>query len=280
VSSAHAGHGDVDLAGWLLPLALGAAPLVAYLLTVRTYARRRLRPWRRPRTVAFALGCAALGVGLSPVLDSWAHADLRGHMAQHLLVGMYAPLGLVLAAPVSLLLGAVGPDAGRRIAGLLRSTPVHLLGHPVTAAVLSTGGLVVLYLTPVYARSTQEPLLHHLVHLHLLLAGCLFTWAVAGPDPAPGRPGLAMRTAVLVVSAGAHSVLAKLLFARAGELPVGAGLDPAEVEAAAPWMYYGGDVAELALAAALFASWYRVRQRRRSRTSMPGPGQPVMPVSP
>jgi putative membrane protein len=59
------------------------------------------------------------------------------------------------------------------------------------------------------------------------------------------------------VAGGAHSYLGKLLYARAAELPPGAGHSAAEVEVAARWMYYAGDVVELLLAAALFAAWYR-----------------------
>lgn len=36
-------------------------------------------------------------------------------MARHLLLGMVAPLGLVLAAPVTLLLRVIDPAIGRRI---------------------------------------------------------------------------------------------------------------------------------------------------------------------
>jgi putative membrane protein len=114
-----------------------------------------------------------------------------------------------------------------------------------------------LYLTPLYAASVQHGLLHHAVHVHFLAAGYLFAWSIAGPDPAPRRPGTGVRTAVLVVAAGAHSYLGKLLYAGAGELPPGAGHGTAEMEAAAQWMYYGGDLAELLLATALFAAWYR-----------------------
>lgn len=134
--------------------------------------------------------------------------------------------------------------------------------HPVTAAVLHVGGLGVLYLTPLYALSTQRPLVHALVHVHVLVSGCLFAWSLAGPDPAPRRPGTATRLAVLVMAGGAHAALAKLLYAHAGRLPVGAGHAPADVETAARWMYYGGDVAEVLLALAVLTTWYRAAGRR------------------
>jgi putative membrane protein len=128
--------------------------------------------------------------------------------------------------------------------------------------VISIGGLHLLYLTPLYALTTRSELAHHLLHVHLLLAGYLFAWAVAGPDPAPRRPGMAARIAAVIVAGGAHSFLARLLYARAPQLPPGSGHSAAEMELAAQWMYYGGHLADLALLTALFAAWYRRTGRR------------------
>lgn len=77
---------------------------------------------------------------------------------------------------------------------MLRSPAVHLLGHPAVAAVLSVGGLYVALLVPLPA--------HPVLDLHYLAAGYLFVWSVAGPDPAPRRPGLKVRMVVLVLTAG------------------------------------------------------------------------------
>jgi putative membrane protein len=162
---------------------------------------------------------------------------------------------LVLAAPVTLLLGATTTGTRHRVVRFLAHPVVRLVVHPVPAAALHLGGLFVLYLTPVYAATSRHDAAHQLSHLHVLVAGCLFTWAVAGRDPAPRRPGPWVRLTVLVLAAGAHSVLAKLLYARAGELPPGSGDPVAELRAAAQLMYYAGDLVEVFLAIALFASW-------------------------
>ena len=135
------------------------------------------------------------------------------------------------------------------------------------------GGLYLLYLTPLYDLTQQVPAAHALLLAHLLLAGCLYTWAIAGPDPAPRRPGMVTRLAVLVSAAGAHAYLAKLLYARAGE-PAAHGHHggTAEAETAAQLMYYGGDVAEILLAVMLFAGWYRRTSAVRSRGHVPTAG--------
>ena len=129
----------------------------------------------------------------------------------------------------------------------------------MTALVLNVGGMAALYATPLYAATQASPVLHALVHVHFLAAGCLFTHAVlAGPDPAPHAPGLRTRLNVLFVAIAAHAVLAKLMYGYG--LPRGTAHGPDEVRAAARLMYYGGDLAEGLLAVALFARWYRSRR--------------------
>lgn len=87
--------GDTSLSA---PLLLIAGILIAYLVAV-IRQRRAARNWR---IASFISGIVLLAVAMSPPLVNFAHHDLRGHMIQHLLIGMLAPISLVLAAPVTL----------------------------------------------------------------------------------------------------------------------------------------------------------------------------------
>lgn len=233
---------------------LAAALLPFCLLGLYLAVASREPAWSRGRMCSFAAGTALVAVALSPPLAHWAHQDLRGHMVQHLLLGMFAPLGLVLGAPGTLLLRHLPVSAARRIVALLARKPIRALIHPVTAAVLDIGGMYLLYLTPLFSVMGAHPALHLLVHLHFVLSGYLFTWAIAGPDPAPHRPGFPTRLVVFFLAMAAHATLGKLMY---GYAYPRTSAPLAEVQQAAQWMYYGGDVAELLLAAALFALWFR-----------------------
>jgi len=205
------------------PLAIAAVLGYAALIGL---ARRRERGWPPWRTACWAGGVAVAAVAaLGPVAD---HMDFRAHMIGHVLLGMLAPLLLVLAAPVTLALRALPVAAARRVSAVLRSRAVAAATHPVVAAVLAVGGLWVLYRTDVYAASMRHPTLLLLVHLHVFLAGWLFTAAFVGPDPAPHRARLPVRAAVLVLALAAHDVLAKTLYAHPP-----AGVDPAAAAAGA-----------------------------------------------
>lgn len=256
--AAHSAHVHSPGLSSLIVLLLPALLLVGYLLAA---ARQKQtgQQWSRFRSMSFTAGIGLLVLALVPPMTDFAHEDLRGHMMQHLLLGMFAPLGLVLGAPGTLLLRSIPASSARRLVSLLDTSPVRVLIHPLTALVLDMGGMVVLYLTPLYAWSTEEPALHFLVHLHFLLSGYLFTWSIAGPDPAPHRPGLRLRLAVLFIGTAIHATLAKLMYAYG--YPRDAGHTTEEIQAAAQWMYYGGDLAELLLCIAFFHLWFRTRPR-------------------
>ncbi len=245
---------------WLLP----TLPLGLYLGAVMV----RLRDggqWGVSRVVCFTVGCAQLVLALSPPLMAWAHADPCGHMLQHLLLGMFAPIALMLGRPLSLLLRTLPQHHARRAASLLGSAPMVALTHPITALLLDVGGLYLLYLTPLFATSLDDALLGGWLHLHFLLAGYLFVWSIAGPDPAPSRPGFALRLGVLFAAIAAHGILAKLMYGYG--YPQGTAFSPEQLEAAAQLMYYGGSLAELLLVALLFAA----RPGRRWRAGMLAP---------
>ncbi|WP_340295889.1 cytochrome c oxidase assembly protein, partial [Aquipuribacter hungaricus] len=209
----------------------------------------------------------------SAVAGPAGHAAAHGavaHMVQHVLLGMVVPVAVVAASPLRLLL-ALSPTRSRRpLARVLRSRAVHVLSHPVVAAVPVLVGLHVLLLTPLYAVSLQVGWVHGLVLAHTLLAGTWSALTLVGGDPAPARSSPAVRLGTLAVLAGAHAHLATLLYARAPALPPGAPSSAEELRDAALVLYHAGDAAELLLAAAVVLAWYRAGAGRARRAARPG----------
>lgn len=259
-------HGGAGSSGWalvdgvvVLALAVAAAGYAAGL-----WASRHRSPWPGHRTLLWYAGLAAAGAALLGPLAHAARESFSAHMVGHLLLGMLAPLALVLAAPVSLALRALPVGEARALSRVLRGRWARVATHPVVAGVLDAGGLWLLYTTGLYAAAHSSALLHAVVHAHVLAAGYLFTAAIAGADPDPHRGSFALRSAVLVLFVAAHSVLAKWLYAHPP-----AGVGAADGRAGAQIMYYGGDVADVALLVVFFARWYAAtRPREHAR---PGP---------
>ena len=235
---------------WLTALVAAAV----YLAAVRSSRHRG--PWPLPRTGAWLTGVLIAAVATHLALSP-AGSGFVGHMTGHLLLGMLAPLLLVLAAPGTLALRSLSVVPARRLSSVLRSGPVRVLTHPIPAALLNGGALWLLYGTPLYGAMHVNPLLLVAVHVHVFAAGYLFAFSITGPDPTPHRPSHAVRAAVLLAAIAAHSVLAKYLYAHP---PLGVGA--ADAALGSQLMYYGGDAVELGLIVALGTSWYRSTRPR------------------
>jgi len=132
----------------------------------------------------------------------------------------------------------------RVVVACLQSDLARFLCHPITTLMLNIGGMYLLYGTALYAASLQSPALHHLLHLHFILAGYLFCQAVlGGPDRMAVRHGAGLRLGVLLAAIALHSLLGKLAY---GYLwPVGLQQPAEQVRSAAQLMYYGGDLVEM-----------------------------------
>lgn len=250
-------HHSADGAATVILLIPFALALMLYIAGV-TSELRRGRAWPWHRVMAFAAGVSAAALGF--VVPVTTAGGFTAHTVVHVMVGMLAPLLIVMAAPITLALRALHVTRARRLSRVLRSRIARAVSHPVTAGVLNVGGMWVLYATPLFRTSQESLVVHLLVMTHMLLAGYLFTAALISLDPSPHRAGFGLRMGVLVVALAAHAVLAKQLYADG--MP-GVGL--ADVQAGALLMYYAGDVIDAALAVVLCAQWYRASGRAQLR---------------
>lgn len=255
-----------------LPLVLLGLLTLIYLGAAVHQAAVTKRGWTPWRTSAWIAGAALLSLGLLPQYLPFSAGDLRQHMVQHLLLGMLAPIGLVMAAPITLTLRTAPATVGRVIVRVLRSRTIRLWANPVTALVLNLGGMAALYFTPLYTAMMMNPALHYLVHFHFLAAGCLYTWVIAGPDPAPHRLSVPARLVVLGVAVVIHSIMAQMLYAG---LFVAIPAPADQLRRSAELMYYGGDITEMLLAFALVSTW---RPRRRPLAKLSIHGSPAAVV--
>lgn len=255
---------------------LWLAAAVLYLLAGRVAALKGRPPWPRQRTTAWLGGCGlGLLVTAGPMADA-ARSSFTAHMAVHLVLGMLVPLLLVLGAPVTRILRAVRPRVGRWYCQFARRRPVGVAAHPVTAFLLMTVPLILLYWQGNAVHLIHHPVLGTLLHVHFLAAGILFTYAVVGIDPNPHGTPAWLRGGAIVGAIAAHSVVAKHLYA-SGQVGVGSG-DSGDVRQAAQLMYYGGDAVHLMLLVVFCAQVYRI-SGRRLRTAAPAPRPASAPGS-
>lgn len=227
-------------------LVLGCCALAATLYALGL-ARRR-RPWPARRTLAFALGLAAVAVSLDSGLDLYAAQLASIHMVQHLVLTLVAAPMLAAGAPLTLALSATRGRARARLAAVIGSAPVRALTYPLSTWLLFVGAIVGWHLTPLYELSLREPLLHDLEHLVLLTTAVLFWAQVLRADPLPHPLGPLGRILYLLAAMPAMSVVGVwLVVSRTLRYPAYAGparalgVSPLHDQHVAGVIMWGGD---------------------------------------
>jgi putative membrane protein len=258
--------GDLAL-GWQLDpaaLALVAAAGAAYAVGVRRLARRgrRWSPWR---SAALAGGLAAAVIATQSGIGRYDTEWLSVHLLQHVLLGLVAPLLIVLAAPLTLALQSGGPATRRGLRRALHGRPARLLAHPVVAWCLFGGGLAVIYLTPVLGLAATHPPVHLLVHAHVVASGALFLAVLIGTDPLPRRPPPGARLLVLLVAVPFHAVIGLALLTASAPLAPAAYPDLADQRLAGGLFWGTGELFTLVVAAIIFRQWWVAEQRAAAR---------------
>jgi putative membrane protein len=230
--------------------------LIIYILAVITSSRRR-KQWPLYRTVFWFFGVLCTAAAVVGPMANRAHTDFTAHMLGHLLLGMLAPLLIVLAAPMTLFLRTLNVISARRLSRVLRIWPVRILSDPIVASFLNVGGLWVLYTTDLYVLMQQNILLHVGVHTHIFFAGYLFTVSMIYFDPTPHRTSFVYRSIVLVIALAGHGILPKYIYAHPpSSVPI------AQAETGGMLMYYGGDAIDLILICILCYQWFRATKPR------------------
>jgi putative membrane protein len=259
----HIHHEGASLSADALLALPFAVALVVYLSATALQFRRANRwPWYR--TLLWVIGVVAAASAFVGPVATGAHSSFAGHMTAHALVGMVAPLCVVLAAPVTLALRSINVVPARRLSRLLNSSPARWLTHPAVAAVINVGSLWVLYRSPLYGAAQHSTLLHTVVMAHFLVAGVLFTASIIPVDPAPHRTSYPVRMGVLVIALAAHGILAKTLYANPPT-----GVSAADAEAGSVLMYYSGDIVDIVIITILCARWYAHTGRMIARATPP-----------
>jgi putative copper resistance protein D len=189
--------------------------IVALYIKGVVILKKRGDSWPVGRTISFALGVAVLDFATSGGLGVYALFSFEYHMIAHMVIGMVAPIGLVLGAPITLALrtlpqGRTPEERGVRgmLIALLHSRYSIVLTNPITALALFDGSLFVLYFTDLFGNLMQSHVGHLFMNLHFLLAGYLFFYVIIGIDPNPKKIPHLFRIVILFAAMSIHAFFA------------------------------------------------------------------------
>ena len=173
---------------------------------------RRGDKWPVGRTIAFALGISAVDFATSGGLGLYSHFAFANHMMAHMVLGMIAPIGIVLGAPITLALRTLPLGRNQQESGirgifieLLHSKLSKFYTNPVVALVIFDGSLFALYFTPLFGNIMQGHSGHFFMSLHFLLAGFLFFQVLIGIDPLPRKVPHIAKIIVIFAAMSIHA---------------------------------------------------------------------------
>lgn len=254
--------------------------IVALVITAGLYLwgsgalRRRGDAWSVGRDIAFLGGLATIAVATMSFLGTYDDTLFWPHMAQHMVLSMVAPIFLALGAPVTLALRTLPRRPRRLLTAALRSRVAKIIVNPLVGFALLFGTPFVLYFTGFYAVTLRSDVLHQWLHVHFLLAGCVFFWPLIGVDPVPGRLPHVLRLLLLFVTLPAHAwlgiaimtsntVLAGDYYRSLGRTWGPSLMHDQSIAGGVAWA--AGDLIGLLVVSALFAQWARADEREAGR---------------
>lgn len=194
-----------------LTLALIILAALLYLKGVRILGKRGVK-WPLGRTASFLIGLLIVNYAVNGAIGVYSHFGFSYHMIEHMILGMIAPIALVLGAPITLALrtlptGRNSEEEGPRniLVRFLHSKYAKFMTNPVVALMIFDGSLFVLYFTGLFGTLMGSHLGHLFMNVHFLLAGALFFHVIVGVDPNPNRPPNIVRMVILFAAMSIHA---------------------------------------------------------------------------
>jgi cytochrome c oxidase assembly factor CtaG len=241
--------------------------------------RRRGDAWPLGRTLAFVVaGMGSFFFATASGIGRYDTTLISVHMVQHMILSMVVPLSLALGAPVTLALRTLPARPRRWLLGVLHSRVAKVLSFPPLTLMLYVVSPWALYFSGWYAASLASPLVHELMHVHLVTIGALFFWPLMGIDPLPGRLGYPFRVLLTVLTLPFHAflgvtimgqttLLGKSHYLALREGPMASWLPPPleDQHLAGGILWGSGDLIGLVFFAVLFVQWVRSSFKEAAR---------------
>lgn len=168
--------------------------------------------WPVGRTISFALGISVIDFATSGGLGLYANFAFSYHMAAHMFLGMIAPIGIVLGAPITLALrtlpqGRTSTERGVRgsLISALHSRVGRFYTNPLIALAIFDGSLFALYFTSLFGGMMQSHVGHFFMNFHFIMAGTLFFYVVVGVDPNPRKIPHLVKIVILFAAMSIHA---------------------------------------------------------------------------
>ena len=156
---------------------------------------------------------------------------------------------------------------------LLHSTYMRVLAFPIVSGAIAVANPWALYFTPFYELTLRNVWWHDVNHLHFVIVGCLWTFALIGVDPMP-RVGYPMRMIAVFLTMPFHTFLGLTIMGQQTLIAADWYLDQQRTWGASPAtdqrlaggiLWAAGEVVSILIFIALTVQWARASDREARR---------------
>lgn len=227
--------------------------------------KRRGRRWSPWRTASFLGGMFLVVVAVQSGVAAYDDSVFEIHVVQHLLLMNFAPILMVLGAPVTLALQASSRRTQRGILKVIHHPVVEFVTSPIFVVVLVNLTMLVYFLSPLYQISLEHPLFHDYTHLHFLVSGYLFWSVVIGLDPSRWRLSYPAKLGMLAVGIPVNAIMGiALTGARISIAPK--FHDLADTQAGGSVLWIVGELITVMAIGITIHQWMRYEEREAARS--------------
>ncbi len=172
--------------------------------------RRQGKEWPVHRTVWWLVGSMVLTIVMSTGIGMYMPAMYSMHMLNHMILSMVVPIGLVLGAPLTLIMEAfpdnpANPGLHEWAKALTQSRALKWVTHPAVNLIQFLVVFYAIYMSfDFYEFAISEHAGHVIMNGLFLVSGYIYFWEVIGTDPLPRRAETRVRLFILFISMPIH----------------------------------------------------------------------------
>ena len=199
-------------------------PAVLFLLLTIAYISGTVRLAMRSDTnrnfwskVAVSVsGFVLLAIALAGPLDHYSSELFASHMAQHIVIAMFAAPLLLIARPMPAYIWAlprpirVGAGTALTGSGMIVKA-MRALTRPVLALPLFIGTLYAWHIPAAYNGSLSNDWLHLFMHFTMFTTAVIFWWPIVGPPPIRTQLSYPQRIVYLLLVVTPTALLAAII---------------------------------------------------------------------
>jgi cytochrome c oxidase assembly factor CtaG len=190
----------------------GAALVILVLSVGYAWAYRRGDAVTARSAVSFAIGLSVVLTATMSMLGAYGPVLFWVRALQILLLLFVAPFFLAMGRPLSVVSAAAGPAGRDRLDRLLATPAARFVAHPATTSVAMLATPWLVYLTPWYVATLEQPAVMTATGATLLIIGFCYFYARLQADPVPRRYSQLISLVISIVESLGDGLLGIVLW--------------------------------------------------------------------